>query len=528
MKKKQILAAAMAFGMAFAGGHLMSGYGNIFGRSAVSMNVVDDGYFACVAEAAAQYSHDNFYWLGEMNKATIVTNLSEGLLTEDEARQFAEGLAKVLEDGEKPGAERPRLVTTFEPLLIDAAGEEVTKIHAGRSSQDMLSAATVMEMRERLLTLSENLTTLRRTLQKMAAENENTIVPAYTNGVQAQPERYAHYLLALDDAFARDEERVEEFYARINRSPLGSTVLNGTSWPLNREKMARYMGFDEIAYNTYDAVQVYSPEEGIEQGYVTTSVALHIGAFVEDIMQQYAQPRPWIMLEEGNGNTYASSAMPQKRNPGILNRARTNASTLLGMAAGASYRAHNIPPGMADPRGGEVLKMTEKTAELVADYNYILTALKIDPERSLEEINLDWSASQEVADVMMREYGVPFRLGHHFASEMVGFARANGYTPRDFPYDEARRIYRENVAGHLDLPDELPMSEAEFRETIDPVAIVNHRAVLGGPQESEMAVMMKRNADRLAVDEAWAKNERQKLKAAAARLDEDFEKLLGE
>jgi argininosuccinate lyase len=98
--------------------------------------------------------------------------------------------------------------------------------------------------------------------------------------------------------------------------------------------MAAYLGFDGLAYNTYDAGQVYTYDNAAESSAVVTSLALHVGGFVEDVMQQYAQPRPWILLQEGGENTYVSSAMPQKRNPGILNRTRTDASTVLGSAVG--------------------------------------------------------------------------------------------------------------------------------------------------------------------------------------------------
>ena len=390
----------------------------------------------------------------------------------------------------------------------------------------MLAAATAAELRDLLLRNSEKLSRLRATLQAMAKAHQDTIVPAYTNGVQAQPNSYGHYLLALDAAFARDEERLEQFYKRLNRSPLGSTVLNGTSWPLNRDRMAELLGFDGLAYNTYDAVQVYATEEGVEAGYVASSIALHVADFVEDIMQQYAQPRPWILLKEGGGNTYASSAMPQKRNPGILNRARTDAGTLLGMAVGANFRAHNIPPGMADARGGQVLEMVRRTGKLVENFDHILKNLNVNPERALEEINLDWSASQELADVLMRNYGVPFRLGHHFASEMVGYARMNGLTPKTFPYAEAQRIYREVVAGHLSLPAELPMPETEFRSTMNPVDIVNNRAVKGGPQPSEMQKLFEMQSEMLRRDVAWATNNRQRLDKAESRLNGMFEDLL--
>jgi argininosuccinate lyase len=150
----------------------------------------------------------------------------------------------------------------------------------------------------------------------LAEKHADTIVPNYTNGVAAQPNSYGHYLLGHAAGLDRDAQRMREAFARLDRSPMGTTVLNGTSWPLNRNRMASYLGFADTVDNAYDAGPDRSAELPVEVGALVTSIALHAGAFIEDVMTQYAQPRPWILLAEGGGNTYVSSAMPQKRNPG--------------------------------------------------------------------------------------------------------------------------------------------------------------------------------------------------------------------
>ena len=203
-----------------------------------------------VADAAVR---DNFYWLGQINKATAVINTEEHLLTPEQGQRFARGIEAVLEQGEKPNGARPNLVITFEPLLIKAAGPEITKLHAGRSSQDMLTTVSLAMQREQLLELASELNAMQRSLVALAEKNQSTILPNYTNGVAAQPNSLAHYLLAYNDAFSRDVQRLQAYYGRINRSPMGACVLNGTGWPLNRDKMAQLLGFDSIAYNTYDA-----------------------------------------------------------------------------------------------------------------------------------------------------------------------------------------------------------------------------------------------------------------------------------
>ena len=470
---------------------------------------------------------DTFYWIGQINKASIIINGEEGLLDKKFQKPFAKGLEKVLQAGNS-GGPRPQNVITFEPYLIEAAGPEVTRIHAGRSSQDMLTSARMMLLRKDLLDLGTAVTEVNRTLLRMAAEQQDTILPAYTNGVAAQPTSFGHYLEAFNEGFQRDMIRIENFYHNVNRSPMGATVLNGTSWPLNRDRMANYLGFAELAYNTYDATQIYTLEYPAEAAAVTTSIALHVGNFVEDIMQQYAQPQPWILLKEGGANTYVSSAMPQKRNPGILNAVRTEASTLLGEAVGAVIRAHNIPPGMADSRSSETNQMLRRTTKMLHTFTEMLGALQINANRAYEELNLDWTASQEIADVLMRKYNVPFRIGHHVASEMVSYGRAHAIKPLDFPYAVAQEIYAKELSAVAvpEAPKVFPMSETEFKETLNPRAIVLHRAVKGGPQPVEMQKMLMAANRNVQAQAAWLQAQKDRLKAANDQLNADFEKLL--
>ncbi|TPG60328.1 argininosuccinate lyase [Roseomonas nepalensis] len=470
---------------------------------------------------------DAFYWLGEINKASAVINSEEGLLDPALAPRIAAGLNRVLQAGDRPGGPRPSLVITFEPLLIEAAGVEATLLHAGRSSQDMLATVRAAILRDELLRLSEALGRTTATMLRLAEAQAATVVPNYTNGVAAQPNSYGHYLLGHVAGLERDAQRLREAFARLDLSPMGTTVLNGTSWPLNRDRMARYLGFPGTVENAYDAAQIVAAEMPAEIGAVATGIALHAGAFVEDVMTQYAQPRPWILLREGDGNTYVSSAMPQKRNPGLLNDTRAQASRVVTLGIGRAIQAHNIPPGMSDAKGvADNVAVTAGAVALLDAWDRVLKALVISPERALEELNSDWTASQEIADVLMRKYRLPFRAGHHFASEVVDHAKAHDIRPTDFPYAEARRIYGETLREMGLSPAELPMGEAEFRETLDPVAIVRNRATAGGPQPAEMARMLAGAGERLAEGARWTGERRGRIDAALGALDGDFGRLL--
>ncbi|MGV2909455.1 argininosuccinate lyase [Achromobacter sp. AGC25] len=477
------------------------------------------------AATATAVPRDPFFWLGEINKATAVINTDEGLLDKSIAPRLAAGVAKVISDGSQPGAKRPASVITFEPLLIKAAGEDVTLLHAGRSSQDMHATYRSAILRDKLLELADQLNKTSTTLVELAAKHAGTIVPNYTNGVAAQPNSYGHYLLGQAAGLARDAQRIREAYARIDRSPMGTTVLNGTSWPLDRKRMAQYLGFEALVDNAYDASQISSMDQPVEVASIVTSIALRTGNFVEDVMTQYAQSRPWILLEEGGGNTYVSSAMPQKRNPGLLNDTRSDASTAVTLAMGPVIQTHNITPGMSDPKDvKQNSAMVDSGISALKRWDRVLKAMVISPERALEELNSDWTASQELADVLMRKYKLPFRDGHHFASEVVSYAKANNIKPLDFPYEQARRIYADSMKDSK-YGNELPMSEAEFRSTLDPVAIVKNRATSGGPQPAEMDRMLKAAREQLASQGKWIKERRDHIDKSLADLDKQFDTL---
>lgn len=471
---------------------------------------------------------DEFFWLGEMNKATAVINSQEGLLDAAVTPKIARGIQTVLDAGNQPGGKRPDKVIRFEPLLIEAAGMDATMLHIGRSSQDMHATYRAAIIRDNLLVLMQQLSVTMENFARLARDNAGTIVPNYTNGVAAQPNSYAHYLLGFLSSFERDAQRIRDFYERLNYCAMGTTVLNGTSWPLNRQRMSDYLGFKAPVANAYDASQFKTTDDAVELASILTGIALHVGTFIEDVSVQYAQPRPWILLQEGGGNTYVSSAMPQKRNPGLMIRTRVAASKLVGEAQQAVWLAHNIVPGMTDPKDvGDSDARVKHAVAMLKNLDRVIKALKINPERALEELNNDWTASQEVADVMMRNYGLPFRVGHHVASGIVSYAKANNIKPSDFPYAEVQRIYREVVSKEYPQGDpECPMSEELFRQTLDPAAIIRNRRTAGGPQPAELAKSLEAMDRTIASHKTWADESRRGIDNALARLDADFQKLL--
>jgi argininosuccinate lyase len=479
--------------------------------------------FTVFAQSAKR---DEFYWLSQMNKASLVINTEEGLLAKDKALLIAKGLETVIANGNADKSKRPNLILNYEPLLIQASSQDATFLHAGRSSQDMHATYRSAILRDELLALMEELLKTQKTLLSLAEKYSTVVVPNYTNGVAAQPNAFGHYLLGHAAGFERDAQKIRETYVRLNRSAMGTTVLNGTSWPLNRKRMANYLGYPEIVMNAYDAAQISSMEHPVEIGSILIGVSLHVGHFVEDIMTQYAQAYPWIMLESGNGNTYASSAMPQKKNPGLLNDTRADASSVLAMSLAPLIRAHNITPGMGDPKSSrENSAMTSAAIDMLRKFNRMLNALRVNKARALEELNSDWTASQEVADLLTRKYKVPFRISHHFASDLVEFAKTNGIKPTDLKHSDAQKIFKQSMKNESVTAD-LPIQVEELKSVLNPENIVKQRMTAGGPQPEEMKKMLAEFSRIQVENEKWLIEQKNIIDVSLKNLDDDFAKYL--
>lgn len=472
--------------------------------------------------------HDEFFWISAINKATVVVEGRNGLFDEALLRLAAKGIDAVEKAGDADPAKRPASYIAYEPLLIAATNPEVTAIHAGRSSQDILSTMRIAIMRDRAMTFAESFDRVIAKILELARANLNTIVPNYTNGVAAQPTSYAHYLLGFAAPLLRDRARLEEYLSRYNISSMGAMVLNGTGWPLDRDGMAKALGFDRPVRNAFDATCEAPVDTALEFASIVGSVAIHLGSMVNDIMVQYAQPRPWILLAEGGENTYVSSAMPQKRNPGLMNNCRADCSDVVSEMNAVFMRVHNVVPGMTD--GKSVAKngrMPKAAVGMCERFLKVLNGLRINPARALEELNSDWTASQEIADRLMREHGLPFRIGHHMASRMVSYARANGLLPLNFPYAEIVRIYHEEITEEFpEASPVFPMSEAEFRDALDSRKIVENRRTAGSARPSEVEAMIgEEEAALLALKSKLEAREGQVEKALEA-LDADFRRYL--
>lgn len=474
-----------------------------------------------VVESGERVNFDTEDWLQLINRASIVANVEAGLLDRENAGKLARALDDMRREGEKPGAKRAELYITFEPELLRRAGMAASVLHVGRSSQDILATANAGLNLERLVKILAALSEVRRALWELADREQGAVVPAYTNGVQAQPTLYSHYLLAQISVFGRDVERAFECIRRFDFCPMGSGVLNGTGWPLKVERMAELLGFSRTFTNAFDAGQCAGNDLPLEMSQIATAAMLHVNAFLADFMVQYATPHPWIRMESTNGE-YRSSAMPQKRNPGLVNDLRRDAGLVIGEAQGVMLRMQNLALGMADVRDARVMaSLADDACIVLRTFAGFVRTLRVDRERALAELNADWTCTQEIADRLVRSGHVDFRSGHGFASRLVTWAREKGVTPPTLEYGDVLALwktFRADVKA-ASLPEDFPLGEAELREATSPEGIVKSRATTGSANPDKVAADLVREREALGRVALEIQKLEQRRSLAEARLD---------
>ncbi len=450
---------------------------------------------------------DDFDRLMAINEASLVMLREETLLPAALAREIARATAQIATEQREAGAERSANYLVFERRLLELAGPEASRLHIGRSRQDIGSTYRRMALRDSLLRVYAALLTARASLLELAAAHVDTVIPGYTHGVQAQPITLAHYLLAYSAAFGRDAERYEQAYARLNRSPLGAAAMGTSGFPLDRERLAALLGFDGIVENSYDANLVSSVDSKIDFAQAMATSAIVVGQLMQNLHTQYHDPAPWILLAAER--TDSSSIMPQKRNPRPLDAVRRRATAVVGDAHLVVLNAHNVNSGMHDYRPATQTGRTADAAiDMYARYADVVAHLVVDPERALAEVDADYATMTEVADVLLREAGVAFRSGYHYASALTSYGRAQGKRPKDLSDAELAAVWSESGDGGLPLP------AARIRRAMDPAVMVRERRGRGGPQPAEVERMLALHRESLADGHRWLDGARGRLAAA--------------
>lgn len=461
-----------------------------------------------------------------MDKATTVVALRTGIVDAAVAERTARAIMTVVDAG-RNSTSRPTDYLDIQAMLLREGGPEVSRMHSGRSRQDMLATLHRLLLRDRSLVLFEKMNAVRAAMLTLGEQHAETLVPAYTNGVQAQPVTFGHLMCGYEAALRRSARRSIGSYERLNLSPLGAAALAGSRFPIDRPALAALLGFDGCVENAFDAAQIAVIDVGIEVAQIATLVALSLGTFIQDIHAQFHHARNWIFIEDA-GLLSPSTLMPQKRNPVVLNRARLLGSEVVGAAMSATLAAHNVCSGMTDYKRHDAARTLELTHALTKEVLDTLRGIRVDPAAAKQEIEYGYSTTSELAAVLQDEAGVPLVIGHRFASSLVDEARCGGHTLAEIPFDRIRRLYEKATPpGESEMPTAFPLTESEFRSVVSPEAMVRSYRGLGVSSPGEVRRMLRVAREELEADTAWINERASALAAAEQNLEAAFGALVG-
>jgi len=365
--------------------------------------------------------------------------VTAGLITAEECRQIEQGLAAIRQEIEQ---ERFEFRTELEDIhlhieraLVERLGDVGRKLHTARSRNDQVATDLRLWQRDAIGLIDVGLVELQRAFVGRAERDADCILPGYTHLQRAQPVLAPHYWLAYCERLARDRQRLADCLRRTNVLPLGAAALAGTSLPIDRQEVARRLGFDSVAANSLDAVG--DRDFALEFAFALTLIAVHLSGWAEEWILWCTSEFSFIKLPEAFCT--GSSIMPQKMNPDVLELIRGKTGRVVGDLQALLVLVKGLPlaynrdlqedkPRLFDAFD-TVLACLEVAAPLVAAAELNRPAI----EASLDRGHLDATTLME--ELIRR--GTPQRTAHELVGRLVRRALDRGVrlvdlTPAEF------------------------------------------------------------------------------------------------
>ncbi len=447
--------------------------------------------------------------------AHTVMLAEQGIIKRSDSNSILKGLLQVKEEGiDQLDHSYEDIHIALEARLIDLVGEDVGgRMHSGRSRNDEVATCIRLRLREELLKMMEELLHLRAVLLDIAEKHRETMMPGYTHLQHAQPTTMAHHMMAHQQAFGRDLERVIDCFARVNRSPLGAAAFASTGFNINREKTRELLGFNEIIENSMDAVS--SRDFLIETASVISCLMINLTRVAEELVVWSSTEFSFIELSDQYAST--SSIMPQKKNPDTAELLRGKS----GVATGSLMALLTICKGLplsynrdlqeATPHIWNSVQTCRASLRITAG---MLATMKINTNVLAEQSVTGFTTATELADTLVRECDIPFRTAH----QIVGQLAKAEHEPTMADVEAAgKEILGESLT-------EYGLTEQIVREALDPMLNIKRRNNTGGPNPEEIGNSIMRVKEQLSAEEGKVTNIRKRIDGALNNLMESVDK----
>ncbi len=416
------------------------------------------------------------------NQAHTTMLMEQGIVASD----IGEKILNALSELEKEGIEALDLNPAVEDIHMAVENYVTSKIgpdagfmHTAKSRNDQVATDLKIALKDEIREIQLEILIFIEIILQMAEENLNTIMVAYTHLQHAQPTTFAHHLLSYAQALKRDYGRLHDAYQRMDLCPLGSAALTTTSFPINRDRTAELLGFSGPMENSIDGVS--SRDFIAETVFALTMLGTTLSKISEELI--IWSTYEFRMVELADEFSSTSSIMPQKKNPDVAEIVRAKTAVLNGELVTILTIIKSLPQSYNRD-------LQEVTPHLWKSTDTLRSALKITTEmlasaefkgvRGEELARLNFSAATELADLMVREGGLPFRTAHQIVGRAVTIALDKNMKAEEINAQFLDEVSQEITGKVLGIDDSI------VKKALDPVEIIESRQVTGGPAPSQV------------------------------------------
>ncbi|MEM4275702.1 MAG: argininosuccinate lyase [Candidatus Nitrosocaldaceae archaeon] len=334
-------------------------------------------------------------------------------------------------------------------VIKHAKIEHGGKMHTARSRNDQVALDLRLLIRDEINIISKRVLELIHALLVKSKNTLDCIMPMYTHLQQAQIGLFSHYLLAYADMLFRDVERLDDCYARINRSPLGASAIGGTALPIDRNITARLLGFNSLVENSIDATS--NRDFMLEFCFVLTSIMINLSRMAEDMIIWSSSEFGYIELPDELTST--SSIMPQKKNPCPLELLRARTASVIGDTLAIMATIKSLPTGynrdLQDTKRIN-LQIIRRSKESIGIMKKVVDDLIPNKDKMQENAKKSYALALDIAEILVKD-GKPFREAHKIVGSLVMIADSKRKSLYELSKEEINNEYLYNIIKNLDI-----------------------------------------------------------------------------
>jgi argininosuccinate lyase len=441
-----------------------------------------------VQRYTASVGFDQRLWRADIDGSLAHAEMlaAQGVIGVQDLADIRRGMAQIADDIEQDRfewkLELEDVHLNIEARLTQLVGDAGKRLHTGRSRNDQVATDVRLWLRGEIDQLAPLLAGMQSALVDLAERHADTVMPGFTHLQVAQPVSFGHHLLAYVEMFSRDAERLADVRKRVNVLPLGAAALAGTSYPLDRERVARTLGFDTVCQNSLDAVS--DRDFAIEFSAWAAITMVHVSRLAEELVLWMSQNFGFIDLADRYCT--GSSIMPQKRNPDVAELARGKSARVLGHLVGFVTLMKGQPLAYNKDNQEDKEPLFDTVDTLAATLRIMaemVSGIVVKPEALKRAAMRGYATATDLADYLVKK-GLPFRDAHEAVAHAVKVALGRGVDLAELSLAELQAVeprIGDDAFGVLTLEGSL-----NARNTVGGTApaqvraqVARHRARLG-------------------------------------------------